>query len=165
MYAPTRRGSSDSEAAEQLLPWYPPTAWLQWTVPMRRVTLLLHEMVEAGVITNYALFGAVAQIRYTELVATLDADVLVSVPSPERSPSRHLTISRTPGSGLKRGSSMTDVRGLLERQADWQRALRRLSWPEMLRMAAKLRCAVLNLHRSKRDAPSGKAEGGGPPGA
>ena|SRR2546425_1283025 len=41
-------------------------------------------MVGAGVITNYALFGATAQMRYTEPVATLDADVLVAVPSPER---------------------------------------------------------------------------------
>src|SRR6266496_3645584 len=36
------------------------------------------------VITEYALFGAVAQMRYTEAVATLDADVLVVVPSAER---------------------------------------------------------------------------------
>ena len=41
-------------------------------------------MRDAGVITNYALFGAVAQMRYTEPVATLDADVLVALPSPER---------------------------------------------------------------------------------
>ena len=41
-------------------------------------------MLDAGVITGYALFGAVAQIRYTDPVATLDADVLVGVPSPER---------------------------------------------------------------------------------
>lgn len=37
-------------------------------------------MVQAGVITNYAVFGAVAQMRYTEAVATMDADILVSVP-------------------------------------------------------------------------------------
>jgi hypothetical protein len=36
-------------------------------------------MVNAGVITGYALFGAVAQIRYTEPIATLDA---VSPPLP-----------------------------------------------------------------------------------
>ncbi len=41
-------------------------------------------MLDAGVITGYALFGAVAQIRYTDPVATLDADVLVGLPSPER---------------------------------------------------------------------------------
>ena len=39
-------------------------------------------MQSAGVIQNYALFGATAQMRYTEPVATLDADVLVAVPSP-----------------------------------------------------------------------------------
>lgn len=38
----------------------------------------------AGVVLDYALFGAVAQIRYTEPVATLDADVLVRVPHPDR---------------------------------------------------------------------------------
>lgn len=35
-------------------------------------------------IQDYALFGALAQIRYTEPVATLDADVLVAVPAPDR---------------------------------------------------------------------------------
>jgi hypothetical protein len=41
-------------------------------------------MRSAGVITGYALFGAAAQMRYTEPVATLDADVLVAVPAPDR---------------------------------------------------------------------------------
>ena len=41
-------------------------------------------MRDAGVIKNYALFGAVAQMRYTEPVATLDADVLIAVPAPDR---------------------------------------------------------------------------------
>lgn len=41
-------------------------------------------MLSSGVIQNYALFGATAQMRYTEPVATLDADVLVAVPSPDR---------------------------------------------------------------------------------
>ncbi len=45
---------------------------------------MLNELVDAGVIRGYALFGAAAQMRYTEPVATLDADVLVAVPSPER---------------------------------------------------------------------------------
>lgn len=44
---------------------------------------LLNDMVEAGIITAYAVFGAVAQMRYTEAVATLDADILVGVPEPE----------------------------------------------------------------------------------
>jgi hypothetical protein len=48
------------------------------------VAQLLNEMRAAGVIRNYALFGATAQMRYTEPVATLDADVLVDVPSSER---------------------------------------------------------------------------------
>ena len=50
---------------------------------MKELAQLLNEMRSEGVITNYALFGAVAQMRYTEPVATLDADVLVVVPSAE----------------------------------------------------------------------------------
>lgn len=42
---------------------------------------MLNAMKDSGVIADYALFGAVAQMRYTEPVATLDADVLVEVPS------------------------------------------------------------------------------------
>lgn len=45
---------------------------------------MLNEMQSAGVIQSYALFGATAQMRYTEPVATLDVDVLVAVPFPER---------------------------------------------------------------------------------
>lgn len=51
---------------------------------MKELAQLLNEMQEAGVILNYALFGAAAQMRYTEPVATLDADVLVAVASPDR---------------------------------------------------------------------------------
>jgi hypothetical protein len=47
------------------------------------VAQLLNDMCSGGVIQNYALFGAVAQMRYTEPVATLDADVLVAVPRPD----------------------------------------------------------------------------------
>lgn len=51
---------------------------------MKEVAELLNTMRGEGVIEEYALFGAIAQMRYTEPVATLDADVLVSVPAPER---------------------------------------------------------------------------------
>ena len=51
---------------------------------MREVAQLLNAMRDSGVIADYALFGAAAQMRYTEPVATLDADVLVEVPSAER---------------------------------------------------------------------------------
>ena len=51
---------------------------------MKELAELLNEMQRAGVIRNYALFGAVAQMRYTEAVATLDADVLVAVGSADR---------------------------------------------------------------------------------
>ena len=45
---------------------------------------MLNEMQRMGVIRNYALFGATAQMRYTEPVATLDADVLVAVEAGDR---------------------------------------------------------------------------------
>ncbi len=44
---------------------------------MKAVADLLNAMVDARIIEMYALFGAVAQMRYTEAVATFDADVLV----------------------------------------------------------------------------------------
>ena len=50
---------------------------------MKNVAQLLNEMRAAGVVSDYALFGAVAQMRYTEPVATLDADVLVALPPSE----------------------------------------------------------------------------------
>ena len=43
---------------------------------MKEVAQLLEGMKASGVIRDYALFGAVAQMRYTEPMATLDADVL-----------------------------------------------------------------------------------------
>ena len=46
---------------------------------MRQIALLLNEMRDSGVIRDYALFGALAQMRYTEAVATLDVDVLIEV--------------------------------------------------------------------------------------
>ena len=45
---------------------------------MRELALALEEMMRLGVIRDYALFGAIAQMRYAEPVATLDADVLVA---------------------------------------------------------------------------------------
>jgi hypothetical protein len=55
---------------------------------VREVAALLNAMRDSGVITDYALFGATAQMRYTEPVATLDADVLVAVPAPDRMDTR-----------------------------------------------------------------------------
>ncbi|HKM90418.1 MAG TPA: hypothetical protein VJX29_07380 [Candidatus Acidoferrales bacterium] len=51
---------------------------------MKEVVQLIHEMQAAGVIHDYAFFGAIAQMRYTEPVITLDVDVLVDIPSPDR---------------------------------------------------------------------------------
>jgi hypothetical protein len=50
---------------------------------MKEVVELLNAMRAAGVISEYALFGAIAQMRYTEPVATLDTDVLVTLPPPQ----------------------------------------------------------------------------------
>jgi hypothetical protein len=50
---------------------------------MDKVAGLLNEMVVQGIIGDYAVFGAVAQMRYTEAVVTLDADILVAVPDPD----------------------------------------------------------------------------------
>jgi len=47
---------------------------------MKALAQLLNEMLGAGVIADYAIFGAVAQMRYTQAMATLDADVLVGLP-------------------------------------------------------------------------------------
>lgn len=49
---------------------------------VKEIAELLNAMREAGVVDDYALFGAAAQMRYTEAVATLDADVLVAMPAP-----------------------------------------------------------------------------------
>jgi hypothetical protein len=51
---------------------------------VKDVAKLLNAMRAAGVIADYALFGATAQMRYTEAVATLDADVRVALPSADR---------------------------------------------------------------------------------
>ncbi len=41
---------------------------------------LLNELHDARIISDYAVFGATAQMRYTEPVATFDVDVLVVMP-------------------------------------------------------------------------------------
>ena len=51
---------------------------------MKAVAQLLNELQSSGLVQGYALFGALAQMRYTEAVATLDADVLVAVAQPDR---------------------------------------------------------------------------------
>ena len=51
---------------------------------MNEVAVLLNEMVGQGIIADYAVFGAVAQMRYTEAVVTLDADILVAVAEPDK---------------------------------------------------------------------------------
>ena len=54
------------------------------SLDMKDVALLLNDMVAAGVITDYAVFGAVAQMRYTEAVVTMDVEILVALPDTDR---------------------------------------------------------------------------------
>jgi hypothetical protein len=49
---------------------------------MKEVAELLNGLLEARIIKDYAVFGAVAQMRYTEAVATMDADILIAVRDP-----------------------------------------------------------------------------------
>ncbi|MEO8382202.1 MAG: hypothetical protein ABI779_21250 [Acidobacteriota bacterium] len=51
---------------------------------MKDVAQLLNDLRDSRVISDYAIFGATAQMRYTEPVATLDADVLVVLAEPSR---------------------------------------------------------------------------------
>jgi len=51
---------------------------------VRELAALLNDMQRDGVVQGYTLFGATAQMRYTEPVATLDANVLVLLPDPDR---------------------------------------------------------------------------------
>jgi predicted ribonuclease YlaK len=46
---------------------------------MKKLIQLIDEMLNEQIIENYAIFGAVAQMRYTEAVVTLDADILVAI--------------------------------------------------------------------------------------
>jgi len=47
---------------------------------LKDVAQLLNEMLAESIISNYAIFGAVAQMRYTEAVMTMDMDILVALP-------------------------------------------------------------------------------------
>ena len=71
-------------AAVTISAFVPAEKWLatatqrgQDAIRMKAVVELLNEMKASGLVQDYALFGAMAQMRYTEPVATLDADVLV----------------------------------------------------------------------------------------
>jgi hypothetical protein len=51
---------------------------------MWEVAKVLNGLVEAGIVSNYAIFGAIAQVRYTEAVPTLDVDTLVALSDSNR---------------------------------------------------------------------------------
>jgi hypothetical protein len=56
---------------------------------------------------------------------------------------------------------MTDVERLLERQAQWQRSRRTLSWPEKIRLAERIRPSVeaFRIVRERRRAADAPGEG------
>jgi hypothetical protein len=54
---------------------------------------------------------------------------------------------------------MTDVTELLARQAKWQKSLRDLSWPEKVRMVARLRAQIAALRRTAPTLPAKKRNG------
>jgi hypothetical protein len=55
---------------------------------------------------------------------------------------------------------MSDIQKLLERQAEWQKSRKSLSWPEKIRMAEAIRESVLQFRRAGRHmAPSSSASG------
>ena len=118
---------------------------------MKELAQLLNEMQRAGVIRNYALFGAVAQMRYTEPVATLDADVLVAVPAAARLEPLSGIYEFCAARGYRpENEAMSDVQQSLNRQAQWQRSRQSLTWPEKIRLAER----VLESVRQWRARPS-----------
>jgi hypothetical protein len=57
---------------------------------------------------------------------------------------------------------MPDVRQLLQRQADWQRSQRRLSWPEKVRWVEAVHGAIRqfrDMRAGREGAPAAKTEG------
>lgn len=46
---------------------------------MIEIVRVLNDMMKDGIIKNYAVFGAVAQMRYTEAVVTMDVDILIDL--------------------------------------------------------------------------------------
>ncbi len=55
-------------------------AWICYILGiMKDVANFLNEMLADGIVSNYAILGAVAQMRYTEAVVTMDLDVLVAL--------------------------------------------------------------------------------------
>ena len=51
---------------------------------MKDIAILLEEMNQEGVIRTYAIFGAAAQMCYTEAVVTMDLDVLIAIPNSDQ---------------------------------------------------------------------------------
>jgi len=110
---------------------------------MKEPAQLLNDMRAAGVIENYALFGAMAQMRYTEAVATLDADVLVGVKTPERMD----VLADICGFCAQRG--FHPDADAIRVGAQWQRSRQTLSWPEKVRLAEAIRASLIELRRTR----------------
>ncbi|OGP21760.1 MAG: hypothetical protein A2038_04925 [Deltaproteobacteria bacterium GWA2_57_13] len=55
---------------------------------------------------------------------------------------------------------MSDIQQLLERQAEWQKSRKSLSWPEKIRMVEAIRESILQFRRAgRRMTPSDSASG------
>ena len=78
---------------------------------MRALAQLLNEMRAAGVIVEYAVFGAAAQMRYTEPVATVDTDVLLAMPSLDRLDVLHAVYEFCAGKGYRAEEEAIHVGG------------------------------------------------------
>jgi hypothetical protein len=118
---------------------------------VREVAELLNGMREASVVTDYALFGAAAQMRYTEAVATLDADVAAR--SSGRLEPFHPEVLR---SQAMRNCSLDRPHG---RRAAWRSpGLRRF------RQAERLRSSIETIRKERRrqlrrDQPGSRNDG------
>jgi hypothetical protein len=53
---------------------------------------------------------------------------------------------------------MTDLEQMLERQAQWQKNRRLLTWPEKIRMAERVRESVMQLRPQPRPTKTGSSE-------
>ena len=104
---------------------------------MKEIAQLLNDMVSSGVIADYALFGWPGSTTW-------------------------LTPGGISGGTSTAGCVVTDIQDLLDRQSDWQRSLRNLSWPEKIRMAEALRSSILTL-RGQRSAPTSAPSPGAKP--
>lgn len=145
---------------------------------MKEIADLLNEMCQVGIIRTYAIFGAVAQMRYTEAVVTMDLDVLVAIPDIDSLAILHPIYEfcaqkgyQPEGEAIRVGAwpvqfiptfddlsqeavdcaeeADTEYKNLLERQASWQKARKNESWGDKLRKSVQARDSLRKFISSK----------------